>query len=169
MEILKNEKDLQQALKGLTNKDIKGGSITVTIYNKGQFVGYDVNATIEKKTDGNTYDQEAFIYYYKEGARVGGWGYDRWSTALSNGLNLFKNIWKIKTTLKKRKNYGVKEYYTKSGARVYGLYEDASISYGIGTDAVLYAIKNGISNLKMTSAYYGKQEDRFTFEIKGAK
>lgn len=170
MEILNNEKDLKKELKGLSAKDIKSGSITITIYNgSGSSVKYDINAIIEKKTEGEEYNPEAFIYYYKEGARVGGGGYDRWSTALSNGLNLFKNIWKIKTTLKRRKTYNVKEYYTKDGRRVYGLYKDGSISYGIGTDGVLYAVKNGFSNLKLKSAHYGKKEDCFKFEIKGAK
>lgn len=171
MEILNNEKDLQKALKGLTNKDIKSGDIKITIYNgNGSSVKYDVRINIEKKSDSNVYDENNYIYYYKEDARIGGGGYDRWSTALSNGLNLCKNIYKIKTTLKKKATYGnYKEYYTKNGSRVYGLYKDGSISYGIGCDAVLYAVKNGFSNLKLKKAYYGKNEDSFTFEIKGAK
>ena len=91
MEILKNEKDLQKALKGITPKDIEGGSIRVTVYNKKgcSSVMYDVNASIYLK------DTDEGIYYYKEGSRIGGGGYDRWSTALSEGLNLFKNIYKI--------------------------------------------------------------------------
>lgn len=164
MEILNNKKDLEKVLKNLTSKDIKSGSITVTIYNsKGSCVLYDVNASIYTKNN------EEGIYYYKEGSRIGGGGYDRWSTALSEGLNMFKNIWKIKTTLKYKKVNqltGFGEYYTRKDRRVYGLYKDGSISYGIGVDAVLYAVKEGISNLKLNNAYYGKNEDRFTFEIK---
>lgn len=167
MEILNNKKDLEQALKGITNKDIKGGSITVTIYTgKGTSVLYDTSANIYLK------DSDEGIYYYKEAGRIGGGGYDRWSTALSEGLNNFKSIYKIKTTLKKKvvnELTGFKEFYTKKGRRVYGLYENGSISYGIGVSSVLDCVKNGFSNLKLTSAYYGKNEDRFTFEIKGAK
>ena len=96
MEILNNAKDLKKALKGITNKDIKGGSITVTIYTgKGTSVLYDTNASIYLK------DSDEGIYYYKEGGRIGGGGYDRWSTALSEGLNNFKSIYKIKTTDRK--------------------------------------------------------------------
>lgn len=165
MDILNNKKDLQDALKGLTSKDIKSGSITITIYTKpnGSSVLYDVNASIYTK------NSDDGIYYYKEGARIGGGGYDRWSTALSEGLALFKSIYKIKTTLKYKKVNqltGFGEYYTRKDRRVYGLYKDGSISYGIGVDAVLYAVDEGLSNLKLTSAYYGKYEDRFTFEIK---
>ena len=167
MEILNNKKDLEKALKGLTSKDIKSGSITVTIY-KGKSAGvlYDVGANIY------THDSDHGIYYYKEGSRIGGGGYDRWSTALSEGLNLFKNIWKIKTTLKYKKVNeftGFGEYYTRKDRRVYGLYKDGSISYGIGVDAVLYAVCEGLSNLKLTNAYYGKNEDRFSFEVKEVK
>ena len=168
MEILNNNKELHEALKNLNYKNIKGGSITVTIYTKpsGSSVLYDVNASIYLK------ESDEGIYYYKEGSRIGGGGYDRWSTALSEGLNLFKNIYKIKTTLKKKtvnSLTGFKEFYTKKDRRVYGLYMDGGISYGIGTSSVLDCVKNGFSNLKLTSAYYGKNEDRFTFEVKEVK
>lgn len=168
MEILKNEKDLQKALKGITAKDITGGSIHITIYTRpsASSVLYDVSASIYVK------GQEEGIYYTKEGNRIGGYGYDRWSTALSNGLNLFKNIYKIKTTLKKKtvnSMTGFKEFYTKNDRRVYGLYEDGAISYGIGVSSVLDCIKEGFSNIKMTSSYSGKYEDGYSFKIKGVK
>lgn len=168
MEILNNKKDLEKALKNINYKDIKSGSITVTIYTKksASSVLYDVNASLYVK------NQDEGIYYFKEADRIGGGGYDRWSTALSEGLNLFKNCYRIKTTLKKvtvNKLTGFKEFYTRKDRRVYGLYEDGSISYGIGVSAVLDAVKNGFSNLKLTSAYYGKNEDRFTFQIKEVK
>lgn len=168
--ILEREKDLQKELKGLTYKDIKDASINITIYTKpnASSVFYDVSINIEKKHDGEQYDEKNYISFYKEGLRVGGWGYDRWSTALSNALNLLKNIYKIKSTLKRQGKY-VKEYYTKDGRRVYGLYEDGSISYGIGTDAVLNAVKYGFSNVKLTKAHYGKYENFFSFKIKGAR
>lgn len=168
MEILNNKKDLEKALKNINYKDIKSGSITVTIYTKksASSVLYDVNASLYVK------NQDEGIYYFKEADRIGGGGYDRWSTALSEGLNLFKNCYRIKTTLKKKtvnKLTGFKEFYTRKDRRVYGLYENGSISYGIGVSAVLDAVKNGFSNLKLTSAYYGKNEDRFTFQIKEVK
>lgn len=168
MEILNSKKELEKALKGIGAKDITDGHITITIYTKpnASSVLYDVNASLYLK------DREDGIYYYKEGDRIGGGGYDRWSTALSEGLNLFKNIYKIKTTLKKKtvnELTGFKEFYTRKGRRVYGLYENKAISYGIGVASVLDCVKNGFSNLKLTNAYYGKNEDRFTFEIKGAR
>ena len=168
MEILNNKKDLLNALKELNYKNIKNGFITVTIYTKssGSSVLYDVHANIYTK------ESDEGIYYYNEGSRIGGYGYDRWSTALSEGLNLFKNIYKIKTTLKKKtvnRLTGFKEFYTKKDRRVYGLYENGSISYGIGVSSVLDAVKEGFSNLKLTSTYYGKNEDRFTFEFKEVK
>ena len=168
MEILNNKKHLEKALKNINYKDIKSGSITVTIYTKksASSVLYDVNASLYVK------NQNEGIYYFKEADRIGGGGYDRWSTALSEGLNLFKKCYRIKTTLKKvtvNKLTGFKEFYTRKDRRVYGLYEDGSISYGIGIPAVLDAVKNGFSNLKLTSAYYGKNEDRFTFQIKEVK
>lgn len=168
--ILEREKDLEKELKGLTYKDIKDASINITIYTKtnASSVFYDVSINIEKKHDGEQYDENNYISFYKEGLRVGGGGYDRWSTALSNGLNLLKNIYKIKSTLKRQGEH-YKEYYTKDGRRVYGLYKDGSISYGIGTDAVLYAVKMGLSNVKLRRAHYGKYEDFFSFDIKGAR
>ena len=168
--ILEREKDLEKELKGLTYKDIKSGHIDVTIYTRpnASSVFYDVCVNIEKKHEERQYDEKNYISFYKEGMRVGGWGYDRWSTALSNGLNLLKNIYKIKSTLKRQGEY-YKEYYTKDGRRVYGLNKDGSISYGIGVDTVLNAVKYGFSNVKLTKAHYGKNEDFFSFEIKGGK
>lgn len=166
--IINNVKELKKELNGLTYKDIKHGTIDITIYTRpnATSVLYDVSINIEKKHNDETYNENNYISFYKEGSRIGGYGYDRWSTALSEGLNLLKNIYKIKTTLK-RKGENYKEYYTKDGHRVYGLYKDASISYGIGTDSVLNAVKMGLSNVKLKKAHYGKYEDCFRFEIKG--
>lgn len=168
MELLKTKKELTEALKNITYKDIKSGHITITIYTKpsASSVLYDVNGSIYLK------DSDEGIYFFKEADRIGGYGYDRWSTALSEGLNNFKSIYRIKTTLRKKtvnKLTGFKEFYTRKDRRVYGLYENGSISYGIGVSAVLDCVKEGFSNLKLTSAYYGKNEDRFTFEIKEAR
>lgn len=165
-----NVKELKKELKGLSYKDIKEGFIDVTVYVKpnASSVFYDVRLNIEKKHDSPEYNEDNYISFYKEGLRIGGYGYDRSSTALSEGLNLFKNIYKIKTTLK-RKGEHYKEYYTKDGRRVYGLRKDASIDYGIGTNAVLNAVKYGLSNVKLRSAHYGKYENAFHFDIKEVK
>lgn len=165
-----NVKELEKELKGLSYKDIKGGFVDITVYAKqnASSIFYDVRFNIEKKHDNPEYNENNYISFYKEGLRIGGYGYDRSSTALSEGLNLFKNIYKIKTTLKKKGEH-CKEYYTKDGRRVYGLRKDASIDYGIGTDAVLNAVKYGLSNVKLRSAHYGKYENAFHFDIKGVK
>ncbi len=167
MEILETKKDLEKALKNITYKDIKSGSIRMVIYTKpsASSVFYDINASIYLKNDES-------IYYSKEGNKIGGYGYDRWSTALSEGLNLFKKLYKIKTTLKKKtvnKMTGFKEFYTRKDRRVYGLYEDGSISYGIGVSSVLEAVKEGFTNIKQTSGYSGKYEDGYNFIIKEVK
>lgn len=162
MKILTTEKEIIKRFKDLTYKDIKNGSIKITLYSKGGQTYYgQVYANFNLANNENIHINHLI--------KVGGWGYDRHSTALSNGLNLFKTIYKKKTTLKYKNNcYGYKEYYTKDNKRVYGLYKDNSISYGIGANSVLYAVKEGFSNLKITSEYYGLNEDNFRFEIKGA-
>ena len=172
MEILRTEKEFLQVVKNLTYKDIKKGSVKITVYTtpKNNSVKYDVDANFTLKSEDSKaeYDEKDYIYLYIEGAKVGGYGYDRWSTALSNGLNIFKQFYKIKTTLKYKKNdYGYKEFYTQKGERVYGLSLDKYISYGIGESSVLYAVKKGFSNVKLTNFYNGKFESQYTFEIIG--
>ena len=173
MEILTTEKEITRRFKNLTYKDIKNGNINITIYASktgGTIYGkVNANFTLTSEDTDKTYSGSNYIYVDYI-VKVGGYGYDRHSTALSNGLNLFKNIYKKKTTLKYKADYcSLKEYYTKDNKRVYGLSKDNSISYGIGTSAVLYAVKEGFSNLKLTSQYYGLNEDSFKFEIKGVK
>ena len=173
MEILTTEKEITRRFKNLTYKDIKKGNIDITIYasKTGSTTYGKVNAsfTLTSEEADKPYNESDYIYVDYI-VKVGGCGYDRHSTVLSNGLNLFKNIYKKKTTLKYKVDYcSFKEYYTKDNERVYGLSKNNSISYGIGANAVLYAVKEGFSNLKLTSQYYGLNEDNFVFEIKGAK
>lgn len=168
MEILENKNELEKALKNINYKDIKSGCIRITIYTKpnANSVFYDVSGSIYLK------DSDEGIYYFKEANRIGGYGYDRWSTALSEGLNLFKKLYRIKTTLKKKtvnELTGFKEFYTRKDRRVYGLYEDGAISYGIGVNSVLSCVKEGFSNLKQTGGYCGKYEDQYTFNFKEMK
>lgn len=167
MEILTTEKEIIKRFENLTYKDIKKGNIDITLYSRGGQTYYGkVNASFTL-TSGDTdkpYNENDYIYIDYL-VKVAGWGYDKHSTALSNGLNLFKTIYKKKTTLKLKD----KEYYTKDNKRVYGLYKDNSISYGIGASSVLLAVKHGFSNLKLKSQYYGINEDNFKFEVKGAK
>lgn len=170
------KKELEKRMEGLTYKDIKNGSLTVFIYNNGKagVVKYDIYGSITLKTEDQHegYDEKDYIHINIQNKRIGGYGYDRWSTALSEGLNTIKNLYKIKTTLnykKVNKVTGFGEFYDKKGSRVYGLYKDGSISYGIGVSAVLDCVKRGFSNVKLdeVSSYQGRNEDRFTFTIKG--
>lgn len=170
MEILKTEKEIIKKFKNLTYKDIKYGHINITLYSKGGQIYYgkvNANFTLTSEDTNKPYNESDYIFVDYI-VKIGGWGYDKHSTALSEGLNLFKNIYKKKTTLKlKGENY--KEYYTKKGERVYGLSKNNYIDYGIGASSVLYAVKKGFSNLKLISQYYGLNEDNFEFEVKGAR
>jgi len=180
MEIIENKKELKKAIEKLTYKDIKEGSINVIIYSKNNAssVFYDVYGYITKKTEdiNAPYDENDYIHFNITCNRIGGYGYDRWSTALSEGLNLLKNIYKIKTSLRKKvvnRSTGFKEFYKKDGSRVYGLYEDGSISYGIGVPAVLGCVEDGFSNVKIIKnrCYQARinAEDGYSFTIKGGK
>jgi len=178
MDIINNKKDLKNEIKNMTYKDIKNATVNVIIYTtKGSnSVFYDMYGYITKKTEDqhNGYDENDYIHYNIEKQRIGGYGYDRWSTALSEALNTLKQLYKIKTTLKKKvvNNYtNFKEYYTKDDRRVYGLYEDGSISYGIGTSSVLDCVDRGFSNVKVNkkACYSARRnsEDGYSFTIKG--
>lgn len=76
--------------------------------------------------------------------KAGGYGYDKWCTACSNALNIFKEKF---TRYKKGK------YKTS-----YGLDNDNSIDYGIGLNAVIDCIRC-FKNVKINKIYYGKYED----------
>ena len=120
---------------------MKTSTLTMTFYTKGR--------------NNHWYCDYIFTNYhdYKRGTtRATGWGYDKQSTCVSNAINLFKD---------KYKRYGKRsKKYTS-----YGLYEDNSISYGIGLGAVLGCVKC-FKNVKIKNTYYGINESMIQLEIK---
>lgn len=111
-------------------------------------------------------------YYFYNGisseqgtTRASGYGYDKHSTAASNALNKFSFLYRIKTGTKWK---GTMDAETKQGQRIYGLYKDKHISYGIGLSSVLNCLE-AFSNVKITNIYYGNREDFISLEIKTTK
>lgn len=82
--------------------------------------------------------------------KAGGFGYDKESTCLSNAINKFKQYWI-------RYNKKAKKYSS------YGLYNDNTISYGIGYESVRACLKC-FKNVKIVSEYFGLNENNI--EIK---
>ena len=66
--------------------------------------------------------------YEKGTTKATGYGYDKESTCVSNAINKYKHLFK-------RYGRNAKKYKT------YGLYDDNTISYGIGIETVLRCIK----------------------------
>ena len=111
-------------------------------------------------------------YYFYNGissqqgtTRAGGYGYDKHSTATSNAINKFRFLYTFKRGLKWD---GLEHCTTKDGSRIYGLYQDKTISYGIGISSVLNCLK-GFSNVKIKSIHYGKNEDFIHLQITTTK
>lgn len=107
-------------------------------------------------------------YYFYNGissetgtTKASGYGYDKHSTATSNALNKFNFLYKIKNGTKWE---GLEHATTKKGIRIYGLYKDRSISYGIGLSSVLNCLK-AFSNVKIKYINYGKNSDFIHLEI----
>ena len=76
---------------------------------------------------------------------AGGYGYDKESTCLSKSINKFNNHW-VRYS-KKSKKYNS-----------YGLYDDNTISYGIGVSAVIKCLKC-FKNVTITNLYFGINEN----------
>lgn len=110
-------------------------------------------------------------YFYngisnKQGTkRATGYGYDKHSTAASEAINEFKFLYRFKNGIKWD---GLEHSETKQGHRIYGLYKDRHISYGIGLSSVLNCLK-AFSNVKITNIHYGNREDFISLEIKTTK
>lgn len=107
-------------------------------------------------------------YYFYNGisseqgtTKASGYGYDKHSTATSNALNKFRFLYKIKNGTKWD---GLEHATTKNGSRIYGLYKDRTISYGIGLSSVLNCLK-AFSNVKIKYINYGKNSDIIHLEI----
>lgn len=127
----------------------------------------DLKLTIYSK--GNTWHCD---YYFYNGissergtTKAGGYGYDKHSTATSNAINNFNFLYNFKNGIKWD---GIEHLNLKNGKRIYGLYKDKSISYGIGISSVLNCL-NGFSNVKKIMVHYGKNEDFIHIQIKNTK
>lgn len=89
--------------------------------------------------------------YIKGKTKATGYGYDKESTCLSNAINKFKEYWI-------RYNKNAKKYSS------YGLYNDNTISYGIGYSAVRACLKC-FKNVKISSEYFGINENSLTIKF----
>lgn len=111
--------------------------------------------TYYTKGNNNNYYCDYYFYngkeYEKGTTKATGYGYDKESTCVSNALNKYKHLFK---------RYGKKaKNYTR-----YGLYEDNSISYGIGINAVENCLKC-FKNVKIIKEYNGIRESYLKIEI----
>lgn len=103
--------------------------------------------------------------YEKGTTKAGGYGYDKHSTATSNAINKFKFLYKFKNGLQWD---GIEHVNTKQGKRIYGVYKDKTISYGIGISSVLNCL-NAFNNVKVVSINYGQKFDYIHLEITTTK
>ena len=103
--------------------------------------------------------------YEKGTAKAGGYGYDKHSTATSEAINKFKFLYKFKNGLQWD---GMEHVNTKQGKRIYGVYKDKTISYGIGISSVLNCL-NAFNNIKVVSVNYGQKFDYIHLEITTTK
>lgn len=111
-------------------------------------------------------------YYFYNGissergtTKAGGYGYDKHSTATSSAINRFRFLYKIKSGIK----WDDMEHLTlKDGSKIYGLYKDKDISYGIGLSSILNCLK-AFSNVKIKYINYGQKMDFIHLEITTTK
>lgn len=103
--------------------------------------------------------------YEKGTTKAGGYGYDKHSTATSNAINKFKFLYKFRNGLQWD---GMEHVNTKQGKRIYGVYKDKSISYGIGISSVLNCL-NAFNNVKVVSINHGQKFDYIHLEITTTK
>ena len=103
--------------------------------------------------------------YEKGTTKAGGYGYDKHSTATSEAINKFKFLYKFKNGLQWD---GMEHVNTKQGKKIYGVYKDKTISYGIGISSVLNCL-NAFNNVKVVSVNYGQKFDYIHLEITTTK
>lgn len=103
--------------------------------------------------------------YEKGTTKAGGYGYDKHSTATSEAINKFKFLYKFKNGLQWD---GMEHVNTKQGKRIYGVYKDKHISYGIGISSVMNCL-NAFNNVKVISINYGQKFDYIHLEITTTK
>lgn len=132
----------------MENKKIKC-NLKMEVYNKG----------------GATWYCDYYFYnginFEKGTTKASGYGYDKHSTATSEAINKFNFLYKFKNSLKWN---GTMHVNTKQGKRIYGIYKDKHISYGIGISSVLNCL-NAFSNVKIKYINYGLQSDFIQLEI----
>lgn len=118
---------------------------------------------------GQTFYCDYYLYnginYDKGTTKASGYGYDKHSTATSEALNKFKFLYNFKRGLQWD---DIEHITTKEGKRIYGLYKDKTISYGIGLSSVLNCL-NAFSNVKVVSICYGQHSDFIHLEIKNTE
>lgn len=118
---------------------------------------------------GSTWYCDYYFYnglgYEKGTTKAGGYGYDKHSTATSNAINKFNFLYKFKRGLQWD---GMEHVTTKENKRIYGVYKDKSISYGIGISSVINCL-NAFSNVKIKSINYGQRFDYIHLEIETTK
>lgn len=111
-------------------------------------------------------------YYFYNGissergtTRANGYGYDKESTALSNAINKYKNLYKFRNGLKWD---DMEHVATKENKRIYGICKDKTISYGIGISSALNCL-NAFSNVKIKYVNYGLKTTFIHIEITTTK
>lgn len=117
---------------------------------------------------GSTYYCNYYFYnginYERGTTKAGGYGYDKQSTAASNAINKYKMLFNIKKGVK-WPNKNSMHAQLKDGTTTYGVYNDKTISYGIGLSSVLNSLKV-FSNVKVIETFFGDKETFIKIEIK---
>lgn len=117
----------------------------------------------------NTWYCDYYFYngigYEKGTTKASGYGYDKHSTATSNTINKFNFLYKFKRGLQWET---IEHVTTKENKRIYGIYKNKSISYGIGISSVINCL-NAFSNVKIKSINYGQKFDYIHLEIETTK
>lgn len=134
------EKEIDKIIQNIKENNIEKARIDFVYYSKG--------------TNNNWYCEYYYYddYNYLKGkTKATGYGYNKESTCLSNAINIFSKLFT-------RYNKKAKKYNS------YGLYDDNSISYGIGTSSVLSCLKC-FKNVKIKNFYDGIYEHSLTIEI----
>jgi len=118
---------------------------------------------------GSTWYCDYYFYnglgYEKGTTKASGYGYDKHSTATSNAINKFNFLYKFKRGLQWD---DIEHVTTRENKRIYGIYKDKSISYGIGISSVINCL-NAFSNVKIKSINYGQKFDYIHLEIETTK
>ena len=127
--------------------------LELTVYNKG----------------GQTWYCDYYFYngrtYGQGTTKAAGWGYDKHSTALSNAINKFMYLFKLKRGVKwESPNSGHSQIKNKTYYGLYNFNNYLFIDYGIGASSVINCL-GLFSNVKLKEAHYGKYEDFFKIEF----